>query len=523
MLSYVSDNLLHDASSSQETLIFCSQTLRSKVQRDFEELPSEAFRPLRDLLNLIENISQRPPLKLEPSLAVAALAVHVPAKDWGDGGIVNWLRDEMNSHPECIPSFLELLRVLPEMIPASTLASHPLVLTALSSLNSDILLEASVNAENMEAMPEIEWNGFNTGMYCSEEADFMAQLLGNCSLPNELPGISSFGVPSESAMNFSVMYSSSDNSINPNVHSLSQESSYNYQYQELSDHSHQFLAMNDSSMSIDFYTGEDRNTGSPVEVYTDNLMEGDDEIIREPEMAAVPETSSEEKSDSLQPENSSKKRSRVSGDVQRKRNVKSRKNQKVVSGNNNNEDNNNNGGGINNQASSSCCSEDAQYSNGSQEQQNGGMTTSSSSKGAAATLNLNGKSRASRRSATDPQSLYARKRRERINERLKILQNLSEGVGGRAFGQPPSLTLQDGWWPSIVDQGVFPWKSITSFTWGEFNNKVDISTMLEEAVQYVKFLQLQIKLLSSDDLWMYAPIAYNGMDNGLDLKIPSPR
>ncbi|KAF5945734.1 hypothetical protein HYC85_015962 [Camellia sinensis] len=96
----VSNNLLHDASSNQETLIFCSQTLRSKVQRDFEELPSEAFRPLRDLLNI--------------SLVVAALAVHVPAKDWGDGGIVNWLRDEMNSHPECIPSFLELLRVLPE-------------------------------------------------------------------------------------------------------------------------------------------------------------------------------------------------------------------------------------------------------------------------------------------------------------------------------------------------------------------------------------------------------------------------
>ncbi|KAL7236457.1 hypothetical protein ACSBR1_019699 [Camellia fascicularis] len=333
----------------------------------------------------------------------------------------------------------------------------------------------------MEAMPEIEWNGFNTGMYCGEEEDFMAQLLGNCSLPNELPGVSSFGVPSESAMNFSVTYSSSDNSINPNVYSFSQESSYNYQYPELSDHSHQFLAMNDSSMSIDFYTGEDRNTSSLVEVYTDNLMEGDDEIIREPEMAKVPETSSEEKSDSLQPENSSKKRSRVS-DVQRKRNVKSRKNQKVVSGNNNDEDNNNNGGGINKQASSSCCSEDDQYSNGPQEQQNGGMTTSSSSKGAAATLNLNGKSRASRGSATDPQSLYARKRRERINERLKILQNL-------------------------VPNGT----------------KVDISTMLEEAVQYVKFLQLQIKLLSSDDLWMYAPIAYNGMDIGLDLKILSPR
>ncbi|KMZ59155.1 Transcription factor bHLH85 [Zostera marina] len=77
----------------------------------------------------------------------------------------------------------------------------------------------------------------------------------------------------------------------------------------------------------------------------------------------------------------------------------------------------------------------------------------------------------------DPQSIYAKKRRERINERLKILQNL-------------------------VPNGT----------------KVDISTMLEEAVEYVKFLKLQIKVLSSDDMWMYAPIAYNGMDSGLDLK-----
>jgi hypothetical protein len=65
------------------------------------------------------------------------------------------------------------------------------------------------------------------------------------------------------------------------------------------------------------------------------------------------------------------------------------------------------------------------------------------------------------------------KRREKINERLKTLQNL-------------------------VPNGT----------------KVDISTMLEEAVHYVKFLQLQIKLLSSDDLWMYAPLAYNGLDMG---------
>ncbi|GMP33591.1 hypothetical protein CsSME_00006843 [Camellia sinensis var. sinensis] len=123
----VSDNLLHDASSNQETLIFCSQTLRSKVQRDFEELPSEAFRPLRDSLNsLLKTFHKGPPkVRTQISLAVAALAVHVPAKDWGDGGIVNWLRDEMNSHPECIPSFLELLRVLPEETFNYKIAARP--------------------------------------------------------------------------------------------------------------------------------------------------------------------------------------------------------------------------------------------------------------------------------------------------------------------------------------------------------------------------------------------------------------
>ncbi|TYJ25890.1 hypothetical protein E1A91_A07G079800v1 [Gossypium mustelinum] len=202
--SHVADNLLHDATSNPETLIFCSQTLRSKVQRDFEELPSEAFRQLRDSLNnLLKKFHKGPAIvRTQISIAVAALAVHVPAEDWGDGGIVNWLRDGMNAHPEYIPGFLELLTVLPEEafnykiaarperrrqfekeltsqmeialniltaclsiselkeqvleafaswlrlkhgIPGSVLATHPLVLTALSSLNCDILSEASVN------------------------------------------------------------------------------------------------------------------------------------------------------------------------------------------------------------------------------------------------------------------------------------------------------------------------------------------------------------------------------------------
>ncbi|MCI17871.1 transcription factor bHLH85-like, partial [Trifolium medium] len=86
------------------------------------------------------------------------------------------------------------------------------------------------------------------------------------------------------------------------------------------------------------------------------------------------------------------------------KNARSKKNlQKVAS----NEEIDN--GESNGNSSSSNIYED---DNGSQE--NSGGTT----------LNSNGKTRASRGSATDPQSLYARKRRERINERLRILQNL---------------------------------------------------------------------------------------------------
>lgn len=86
-----------------------------------------------------------------------------------------------------------------------------------------------------------------------------------------------------------------------------------------------------------------------------------------------------------------KKRARVCGDV--KRNVKSKKK------NQEEDNNNNNGGGGGRATSSSCCSEDE--SNGV------GETSSLNSKGKKA-LNLNGKTRATRGSATDPQSLYAR-------------------------------------------------------------------------------------------------------------------
>ncbi|CAH2065690.1 unnamed protein product [Thlaspi arvense] len=63
-------------------------------------------------------------------------------------------------------------------------------------------------------------------------------------------------------------------------------------------------------------------------------------------------------------------------------------------------------------------------------------------------------------SPKDPQSLAAKNRRERISERLKILQEL-------------------------VPNGT----------------KVDLVTMLEKAISYVKFLQVQVKVLATDEFW----------------------
>ncbi|XP_042502414.1 putative transcription factor bHLH086 [Macadamia integrifolia] len=60
----------------------------------------------------------------------------------------------------------------------------------------------------------------------------------------------------------------------------------------------------------------------------------------------------------------------------------------------------------------------------------------------------------------DPQSIAAKNRRERISERLKILQDL-------------------------VPNGA----------------KVDLVTMLEKSISYVKFLQLQVKVLAMDEFW----------------------
>lgn len=226
--------------------------------------------------------------------------------------------------------------------------------------------------DSMGTLLEGEWSCFS-GMYTTDqEADFMAQLLRNCP---RLPDIDMSNYLSDS---------------NP------------------------VFVTNNSPVSTDFCMEDGSNTSF-------FLVKPDD--CFNPEMGM---DGNVEKEPKPEPEKkSSNKRSRNSGDVhvsvrqkylekkvfdfssslivlfllvcvqvqKTKRNGRSKKNQTLAA--NDDEDGN---GGLNGQSWASCSSED---------DSNGGV--SSGSKGETA-LNLNGKTRASRGAATDPQCLYARVR-----------------------------------------------------------------------------------------------------------------
>ncbi|KAF5183207.1 Transcription factor protein [Thalictrum thalictroides] len=327
---------------------------------------------------------------------------------------------------------------------------------------------------------EGEWNSFD-GMF-TEEADFMKTLLGNCSFQSQhdgglsLDNTSTFWPSFEFTTNTNTVEGGNEGSnfcsetVNTDTFHLLQETDY-------SASSFYFPGMSTDFMSMDYCMVRVHNTGLPTTTCPDNHME--EAVCKNEEISTtyLRESGDISLDQSLISDQKLQQKRKygtmpepVTKNVPRnKKNAQTTKKQKFISYSKGEEESHCGFNGL-----SSCSFSSDGESNGSQEL-NGG-STSSSKKSAA--LNLNGRARASRGSATDPQSLYARKRRERINERLRILQNL-------------------------VPNGT----------------KVDISTMLEEAVEYVKFLQLQIKLLSSDDHWMYSPIAYNGMNIGRDLMI----
>ncbi|OIW12859.1 hypothetical protein TanjilG_24792 [Lupinus angustifolius] len=312
--------------------------------------------------------------------------------------------------------------------------------------------------------PVEEWSSLS-GLYTADEADFMSQLLDNYSVPGqiyenfnmEIPCASLHGHESTIVNVTGINKSShfSENAANANVlhnsnilPSISGSSCYlndplsNTRYVPIG------TSFVDDKLSPYSYQ---ENENQYINENIEDLGVADKSLQahKDCEEALVSEPAEEDITCNLE---NSRIRSRRSVEAHKnKRNVKPRKKQKTSSASNTEEDTN---AGIQWLSLSNCCSEDD--SNASQEINGEGSSSLSLSPKDLKHVKINGKSRCSRGSATDPQSIYAR---------------------------------------------------------------VDISTMLEEAVVYVKFLQLQIKLLSSDDLWMYAPIAYNGMNIGLDLNL----
>ncbi|KAF8098380.1 hypothetical protein N665_0268s0049 [Sinapis alba] len=347
----------------------------------------------------------------------------------------------------------------------------------------------------MEAMGE--WSNNLGGMYtyATEEADFVNQLLASYDHPGTgsasgtaggdhqglywsigshhnhlslMPEASSFCFSGESS-SYSVGNSGYYAVVPPAVEE-NNNGSIDFGIEDVTINTNSYLVGEETS-ECDVVKYSSGKTLLPLETVVENHH--DEESILQSEIS-VTTTDHHQK-----PLVGSKKRSRATSADKNKRAKVGKRGQKSIemSGDTNNRVEDEEGEKVKkrksgammsrqNSSTTFCSEEDSQCPS----QDVGGEEEEDASKA----LNLNGKTRASRGAATDPQSLYARKRRERINERLRILQNL-------------------------VPNGT----------------KVDISTMLEEAVHYVKFLQLQIKLLSSDDLWMYAPIAFNGMDIGL--------
>ncbi|KAL6983001.1 hypothetical protein U1Q18_016395 [Sarracenia purpurea var. burkii] len=197
--------------------------------------------------------------------------------------------------------------------------------------------------------------------------------------------------------------------------------------QETNNHNHNSLVQT----SMDFGVMDNRNNSS-FPIFADNCVmediltggeklgngDGDDQVLEidgdsgielqlkrkldAPELHAGEE---EKRNESATQTPKKKKKSRVSGEAQKeKRKAPWRKNQKLALHGNDEEETNNAGRNVQN---SSCCSSDDDSSAFDHQELNNGGEISDSKLGFSA-LNSKGKTRASRGTATDPQSLYAR-------------------------------------------------------------------------------------------------------------------
>uniref|UniRef100_A0A1D2AEU2 Importin N-terminal domain-containing protein n=1 Tax=Auxenochlorella protothecoides TaxID=3075 RepID=A0A1D2AEU2_AUXPR len=99
----VSDAVLARPDAGLEARYLCAQTLRTKITRDYEELPPSAVPSLRDSLlrMLLATRDGHAATRTQLCLALASLAAHLPADQWAPagGGVLAWAEAALLSGP----------------------------------------------------------------------------------------------------------------------------------------------------------------------------------------------------------------------------------------------------------------------------------------------------------------------------------------------------------------------------------------------------------------------------------------
>lgn len=111
--------VLSNASCDLETCYFAAQTLRTKILRDFEELPRDTgFGLPETLLGLLSRHANAPnAVKTQLCLCLAALVLHLPAAKWSGGSFLESLQQFAGKHAQSgdvMGVILEVLTVVPQ-------------------------------------------------------------------------------------------------------------------------------------------------------------------------------------------------------------------------------------------------------------------------------------------------------------------------------------------------------------------------------------------------------------------------
>jgi len=115
----VCHQVLRDGQSDLETCYFAAQTLRTKILRDFEELEHDVGRTLPESIMGILSLraSGTTAVRTQLCLAIAALALHIPAAEWEGGDLIHWIGIRMASsqvNDSMQHILLEILTVVPQ-------------------------------------------------------------------------------------------------------------------------------------------------------------------------------------------------------------------------------------------------------------------------------------------------------------------------------------------------------------------------------------------------------------------------